>query len=117
MVSLCLIEITELSKPVEERNQPQDYGEDEIMNKWMQVNKAREDEIQEKLNKNYDQVDENPIQMISYLDVWMYFSTEDFSDVIDDIVRETNSSGGLKSMFMSKTKLDKSLHIDRDIFM
>lgn len=117
MVSVNQFNIIESAKPLEEINQYQNYGDDEVMNKWMQVNKAREGEIQEKLNKNYDEVDENPIQIISYLDVWMHFSTENFSDVIDDIVRETNSSGGLKAMFTSKTKLDKSLHLDRDIFM
>ena len=87
------------------------------MNKWLEVNKAREEEIQQKLNKNYDEEEVSQVKMIRYLDVWMYFLTEDYSGVIDEIVREGNSSGGLMSMFKSKTTLDKSLQEERDVFM
>ena len=87
------------------------------MNKWLQVNKEREEEIQQKLNKNYDAVDEVPVKIIRYLDAWMYFLTEDYSKYLDDIVRETDSSGGVFSFLKKKTKLNKSLNEERDIFL
>ncbi|CAI2386630.1 unnamed protein product [Moneuplotes crassus] len=95
----------------------QQFAAEDPMNKWMQVNKEREGEIQEKLNKNYDEEQEEPASLIRYLDAWMDFLTTDMSPYLDDIVRETGSSGGLMKMFKSKTSLDKSLYEERDIFM
>jgi ELMO domain-containing protein len=103
--------------PAQKVEMKEEYPDDDPMKKWMETNKAREDEIQQKLNKNYDEEEGPPLQMIRYLDVWMYFLTEDYSEVIDDIVRESGNSGGLMSMFKSKSTLDKSLQEDRDIFI
>ena len=95
----------------------QKYEADDPMSKWMQVNEERQEEIQHKLNKNYDEDAGPAIKIIGYTDVWMYFLTENYSDVIDDIVRETSSSGGIMSMFKAKGSLDKGLQGDRDIFL
>mmetsp|Transcript_41552 Transcript_41552/g.47935 ORF Transcript_41552/g.47935 Transcript_41552/m.47935 type:complete len:585 (+) Transcript_41552:3-1757(+) len=94
----------------EEHNDP--------MSKWLRVNEERKEEIEQKLNKNYDEEEEqSPIKLIRYLDVWMYFLTEDYSAYLDDIVRETESSGGVMSFFKKKQKLNKNLEEERDIFI
>jgi len=87
------------------------------MAKWMQVNEARKEEIEYKLNKNYDTVEESNVKMIRYLDVWMYFLTEDYSQYLDDLVREADTGGGLMSFFKKKAVLVKSLNEERDIFL
>lgn len=88
------------------------------MSKWLRVNEERKEEIEQKLNKNYDEEEEqSPIKLIRYLDVWMYFLTEDYSAYLDDIVRETESSGGVMSFFKKKQKLNKNLEEERDIFI
>lgn len=89
---------------------------DDPMNKWLQVNKEKEQEMQEKLNKNYDEP-EVPVKMIRYLDGWMYFLTEDYTNFLDDLVRDSGSSGGIMGFLKNKTSLEKSLHEERDVFL
>lgn len=88
------------------------------MAKWLEINKAREEEIQQKLNKDYDEEDEAPAKMIRYVDAWMHFLAQDYTKELSNIVRESeNTGGGLMSVFKKKTPLDKTLQEERDIFI
>ena len=107
----------EIQQEYQQQIQNQEYAEDDPMSKWMQVNKEREGEIQEKLNKNYDDEPQNSAKIIRFLDAWMDFLTDDMSPYLDEIDRGNESSGGLMGMFKSKSSLDKSLKGDRDVFL
>ena len=65
--------------------QDDEEEEDDELSKWMQVNKARENEIQHKLNKNYDEVEDTDIKPIQYSDAWDYFMGQDYRQYLDSL--------------------------------
>lgn len=88
----------------------------EELSKWMQINKIRENEIQQKL-ENQNEDEDVKVKLIRYIDAWMYFMTENYTDYLDDLERDNGSSGGILSMFKKKAKLNKSLEEERDVFL